>query len=450
MDATLDLLTDLAMDIRFEDLPAEVVSKTTEIFFDSLSCGIGGRGCLAAQVAAEFPAGQGGDGQGSILGLHRRCPPDLAAFWNTAMIRYLDHNDLMSAGHPSDIVGALLAVGSAVGASGKQVLSAMVIAYEVFGRIGDKILLERPTLDQGYAVTIATAAAACHLLGADREHMRHAISIAATSSVALRATRSGMLSDYKGVATSLSTRDGVFIAYLTRTGLTGPEAPFEGRHGILELVEGEAGPLELEGAGRFLILETCLKYFPTAYNMQPSVWAGLKLRELLGGPDRLASVVLHAAPFSWHESGSEPAKWDPQTRETADHSVPYVFAHALRHGEFDSSAYERAAYRDQATLTLMQQVAVEPDWERGSISPTVIGVRAVAIDVDGQEHVVEVDQPRGHHANPMTRDELSAKARMLMGPALGERTDAAIAAGWAVASFDDIGDMMAAYVVPTV
>lgn len=449
MDSTLELLTDIATDLHYDDLPPEVVAKATDILFDALACGIGGRGCLAAEVAAGYPAGDGGSGQGSILGVDRSAPPDLAAFWNTAMIRYLDHNDLMSAGHPSDIVGALISVGSAVGASGRDVLTAMVVAYEVFGRIGDRILLERPTLDQGYAVTIATAAAACRLLGVDRERVKHAISIAATSSIALRATRSGELSDYKGVATSISTRDGVFIAYLTRTGLTGPEAPFEGRHGILELVEGEAGSLDLEGPGRFLILETCLKYFPTAYNMQPSVWAGLRLRERLGGPDRLARVVLHAAPFSWHESGSEPAKWDPQTRETADHSVPYVFSHAFRHGEFDSTAYERSAYRDPATLALMQQVEVVPDWDRGSISPMVIGVRAVATDVDGEQHVVVVDEPRGHYANPMTRDELSKKARSLMGPALGDRTEAAIGAGWAVAEHTDIRDMLSHYVVPS-
>lgn len=144
-------------------------------------------------------------------------------------------------------------------------------------------------------------------------------------------------------------------------------------------------------------------------------------------------------------AGSEPEKWDPHTRETADHSVPYVFARAFRYGTIDNDAYELSAIREPATLDLMQKVEVVPDWSMGSIAPTVIGVHAEALDDEDRMHSVSITEPRGHYANPMTRDEISAKARRLMEPFLGPRTESALAAAWDVANHDSVATLLDAF-----
>ena len=437
MDESLQMLSDFAASTRFDDLPPDVVRRATEIFVDSLACAVGGRDCRSAQISSDYPSAPQSQHEGYVIGHGPIAAPDLAAFWNTAMVRYLDYNDLTSAGHPSDMVGALAAVAPTVGASGKDLITAQVIAYEVFVRLADKVLLENPSIDQGYAISVAATAGVCHLLGADADQTKHAMSIAATSGVPLRANRSGELSDYKGVATAVSVRDAVFFAYLGKGGLTGPSDPFEGRHGIMELVEGEAAPLDLEDFSQWRSVEACIKYFPMAYNMQPSVWTALELRKSIQ-PEQLAKASLHVAPFSWHESGSEPEKWDPHTRETADHSVPYVFTRALRYGTIDNDSYELAAIREPATLELMQKVEVFPDWDMGSISPTVIGARLEALDTDGQTHEVRIDKPRGHFENPMTRDEITDKAVRLVEPALGDAVDDAISTAWDVVDHDAV------------
>lgn len=425
-DQALTTLVDLADGIGRAPLPPKVEERAVNLVLDSVACGIGG---WDSPTAHAIIASMALDGVGTLpqgpaimLGSSGRAPMDLAACWNTALIRYLDFNDLTSSGHPSDMVGAMLAVGSATSASGREMLQGLVIAYEVYGRLADQILKTNKTLDQGYAVAVGTAAMTTHLLGGDEVALRHAIALAATACVPLRATRSGQLSHYKGGATAIAVRDGVFLGQLAAAGLTGPEAPFEGRHGIVELLDGEAGQLKLEGRGRWIILESCLKYFPMAYNMQPSVWAALELREVTTDLERVKEVVLMATPFSWHESGSEPEKWDPRTRETADHSIPYVFAHAFRHGTVDDAAYEPSAIRDPLTLELMRRIRVEPDWSRGGIDSGLMGVEGILTLTDESVHHVRVDEPLGHFRNPMGPEALMTKALSLLEPRLGAVT----------------------------
>lgn len=444
VDGALETLVRVALAISERGLPDDVEDRATQIFIDSVACGIGGWGCPMASAMDRVIPRDREDGPAVMLGSPVRAAADLAACWNTSLIRYLDFNDLTSSGHPSDMVGAVIAVGTATQASGRDMLTGLVIAYEVFGRLAERVLRTNKTLDQGYAIAAGTAAMTASLLGAGPEAIRHAISLAATASVPLRATRAGQLSHYKGGATAVAVRDGVFLAQLAVAGLTGPEAPFEGRHGIVELLDGEAGPLVLEEDSRWFTLECCLKYFPMAYNMQTSVWAALQLREMLPelhrNPDGVKDVLLRATPFSWHESASEPEKWDPRSRETADHSIPYVFAHAFRFGSVNSSAYEAGHYRDPETLRLMQRIRVEPDWSRGGIESGLMGVDAELTDSSGETHHVSIGDPLGHFRNPLRRDDVESKALGLMVPRLGDpRARVALARMWRLRELDTSG-----------
>src|SRR4051812_22455365 len=150
LDATLKSIVDFIMTVRSESPPAEVMDRCREILVDTLGCAIGGRDGVAAQVARSYPAAPTGE-VGAGIGSRHGAAIDIAAFWNSGMIRTLDFNDSLSGGHPSDMIGALAAMAPAANASGGAMLAAIAVAYEIYSRISTKALSRRPkTLDQGY------------------------------------------------------------------------------------------------------------------------------------------------------------------------------------------------------------------------------------------------------------------------------------------------------------
>ena len=447
MDKTLSALTDFVTTTTFDDLPERVVERAAGIVVDTLGCLVGGRDYLAVGEATALTTDEVRALEwGVAVGMPGNYPPELAAFLNTTMIRCLDFNDHLVAGHASDMIGALFAVANRPGrpSSGADLLTALVVAYEVHARVV-KIQWMNQSIDRTWSIAIGATAGVCNLLGLSAAATRNALAMAATASVGLRAARAGALSDFKATASSVSSKSGVFYALLAEAGLTGPEAPFEGRHGARELFEGEPGPIEFEPFGSaWKTLLTCNKYWPVAYGIQPAIWTAIELRDIVP-IDQVEKVVLHAAPFGWHESGHERERWDPSTRESADHSMPYAFARAYETGGVDGDAFVPSAFRNPDTLAFMQRITVEPDWDRGPKISDIVGTRAELTTKSGELHVVNVDDPIGHHSNPMTREQINAKARKLIQPVLGDRTEAALEAAWAVASAPNLDAVFAAF-----
>ena len=161
-----------------------------------------------------------------------------AAFVNTTMIRNLDFNDEYPGGHPSDCLGAFLAIAEAANADGKKLIESLVIAYELFIRLSDATGLRYKGWDQGFAVGIGVAAGVGHLLNFSRAQLAEAISIITVANVPMRNTRAGELSLWKGVATAFAARNGMFAALLAGEGMTGADKPFEGKHGLWDLITG--------------------------------------------------------------------------------------------------------------------------------------------------------------------------------------------------------------------
>ena len=155
------------------------------------------------------------------------------------MIRYLDFNDTYPGGHPSDALGPVIALADTLGSAGADLIAAVAVGYDIFIKLAMTAKLRERGWDQGFGVGLATTAAASMLLGLDQERTRHALSISAVSNVPLRATRAGQLSLWKGVATSYAAANALFGTLLAAKGMTGPEAPITGRHGLQELVSGE-------------------------------------------------------------------------------------------------------------------------------------------------------------------------------------------------------------------
>lgn len=444
MDHALEQITDFVASVRPEDIPDHVIEHVTGILVDSIACAMAARDCpgaLAAAAISDLPRGAGG----TVIGSSAVATLDMAAFWNTSMIRYLDYNDTFTGGHPSDILGALIAVAGSRRLPGRTLLAGIAVSYEVFHRISLRhrsyrkdhgALVDYLSIDQGFAVAIATAAGIAHMLEYDRAQTRTAVSLAATNGLPLRASRAGELSHYKGVATAASTRQAVFACQLAEHGLTGPSDPFEGRHGFIEIMEGQAGPMNLEPFGEWAVLRSGLKYFPATANCQIGIWAALSLREGLD-LTQVREVVLHTSRFLRHESGSEPAKWAPTTRETADHSLPYVVAVALLDGGVTLASYTDEMLSSPTVRALMQKIKVVVDEKIEAEWPGTIQIRATVTLADGTTREVHARDPKGTHRSPMNREDIKVKFRQLVKPVLGSETDAVFNLAWAIVDSDD-------------
>jgi 2-methylcitrate dehydratase len=431
VDEILESFARFASDTRFADLPEIARKAGKERVLDALGCALGAVDCETSRVgkAVAAPAA-GGNLGGRILGSRQVVAADDAAFINSCMIRDLDFNDTYPGGHPSDALGALFALAPQAGASGERLVTAAVIAYEIFIRLQMKAQLREKGWDQGFGISVGAAAGMANLLGLDYEATKHAIAITAVGNMPMRATRAGQLSMWKGAATAYSVRAAVFGVRLAAAGMTGPEAPFTGRHGLFDLI---SGPFELPKFGKeaadFFIPRAKIKYWPVVYNMQALVWAALELRRQVK-PSELAGIDVQTYWSAWHESGSEPAKWNPTTRETADHSLPYILAWVLKHGMIDHHAFVPESYLDQSLRPLMNIVTVGIDEQYEKEFPRVVSMRVTAKDKSGRSYEVKVVNPLGHEDNPVSAKDLAEKFTRLAEPRIGRQRAAAALREW--------------------
>ena len=444
MDAVTDKIANYAASTRFDHLTAEAAHAATQRLIDSIGCAVGAHDCEPALIGRRLARGQTpGKYSGRVLCFGDNLPAESAAFINTAMIRNFDFNDRYPGGHPSDCLGALLALAGSMQVDEKSLLASMIMVYEIFARLSDATTLSRRGWDQGYVIGIATAAGVCNLLKLSAEVTAHAVGIAATSNLPLRVTRSGELTPWKNVATAYAARNGLFAALLAAEGMSGPGSAFEGRNGLWEKVTGpfDLAPFPDQG-GVYLTPRVQLKYWPIETNGQAAVWAALELREKID-PMSLKEIEVFTSKFTWFEIGSEPEKWDPKTRETADHSLPYIFARALFDGPIRVSSFNDEAVRDPALRPLMQKIKVIPDDAIEALLPAKVLIRVIATTQDGARHFVEVENPLGHPDNPMQDHHIEDKFIALAEPALGkDRSRTALESWWRVKDAQHIGALM--------
>jgi 2-methylcitrate dehydratase len=445
-------LADYAVSLRFEDLPAAVVHEARRRFLDSIATAVGGmsaeafaivRRC-ALRVQGQPPATLFGGGTSSA---------EWAAFVNGLLIRYLDYNDTylsLEPAHPSDNLAAVLAAGDVARASGRDLITAAVLAYEVQCRLCDAASLRAHGIDHVTYGALSSCAAACKLLGLDAARTTHALGIAGVCNVALRQTRAGELSMWKGCAFANAARNGVFAALLAGEGLTGPAPIFEGEVGFMKLV---SGPFDLPALGGrpgphgapqpFMLTQTYIKFWPAEYHSQSTIEAALALRPEVGDPRRVRSVDIHTFNAAVDIIGKDPEKWRPQTRETADHSLPYCTAVALVDGEVTDRQFAPSRFTDPALLDFVARVRVHRDAALSARYPQATPTRLVVTLDDGRQIVKEVEFPRGHARNPMTDAEVEHKFRTLFEPRYGKaRAEEVLAACWKLESLKEAGDLL--------
>ena len=356
----------------------------------------------------------------TIFGSTHKAPIDYASFANGCHVRYLDFNDTYlskEALHPSDTIPAMIAVGEAEGVDGKKVIEGIVVAYEMAGRLADASSIRARGWDHVTYIAIASAIGAGKIMDLDVKELTHAINLAITPNIALRQTRAGELSMWKGCAAANAARNGVFAALLAKHGMTGPAPIFEGEMGFFKQVSGEFKIEKLGGIDNepFKLLETSIKYHPVEYHAMSAVDAALKLRERMGGfnIEDVEKINVETFTVSYTIIVKDPEKWDPKTRETADHSLPYIISAALLDGYIwlDTYTNERILADDVRKVMSKMTVKVNPEFDKEY--PRGIPNSIEVVLKNGEKYKETVVYPRGHFLNPMTKEELEAKFHKL-------------------------------------
>ena len=436
--------------LKFEDLPAAAVHEVKRRLIDSFGTAVGAMPSDAFAIARTCAQHVRSDPGAALLG-GGRSSVEWATFVNGLLIRYLDFNDTYLSkepAHPSDNLAPVLAVGEAVGATGRDMLTAAVLAYEIQCRLCDACSLRKQGVDHVTYGAISAAIAAGKLMGLDATKMAHAIGLAGVCNVALRQTRSGELSMWKGCAFANAARNGVFAATLAAGGMSGPAPIFEGDLGFMKLVTREpftVAPMgaEYDADERFMITDTYIKFWPAEYHSQSAIDAALQLRQQIGDVSKIAAVDIYTFEASYNIIGKYAEAWAPRTRETADHSLPYCTAVALLDGEVTLRQFDPERFTAPDVLALLTRVKVHLDDALTPRYPRGIPNRIVVTLADGGRLTKEVEFPRGHAGNPMTDAEVEAKFRALVEPTYGRpAADAVLQKCWKFEDVTNVADVL--------
>lgn len=410
-------LASFVANITISDIGEDVREKTGELLLDTIGCSV------AAFTSPPVKALRGtyGDSTGgelaTVVGTDRCTSVADAALINAAMARYLDYNDcymgVTAACHPSDHIMALLSVAEAEGASGAELVEAIVTAYEIEARGIDECPVRTNGFDYVTWGVYSSVAAAGKLMQLSEEELVNAFGIAGASNNPLYVSRRGEVSMWKGVAHAYATHNAIQACQLARNGMTGPEAIFEGPFGFFESVsDGEITFPDQPDFEDLRITGTSIKSFACGYYIHSPVTGVLQLiDEHEIDPEAIDSIRIETFE---HAAGmlATPDKWATDlNRETADHSIPYTVAVAVLEGEVTPDQYSERHLRNTSVHELMDRIEVEgaPELtDHRSQHPRHIP-SITTITADREEYKIRIDCPLGHPENPMTEEQIERK-----------------------------------------
>jgi 2-methylcitrate dehydratase len=356
-------LTDFAFHLDYASLPPAVIHGAKVRIIDTLGALIGGfhaEPCrLVRSIGAQFPNPDGA----TILGTRMKTTPDMAAFVNGTSARNLEITDAYFwpgsyGGHPSDVVTPILGCAEHAQAGGRELITSVVIGYEVFIRLCD--VFHNFAIDHTNMCCLGSALGAAKIFGLSAEQMSHTISMAVVPNVILRQVRLSHQTLWKAVATGHAGRAGVFAALLAKAGMEGPHLPFEGKAGWCDHVAMERFSLaKMGGNGTpFKILDTRIKYRSCSGNLIAPVLCAEKVSRSLKNIDDVKQVIVEVHARAKETGGTGEHTWNPQSRETADHSAPYLIAATLMDGTINYHSFDDNRLWNPALRSLMQKVEV--------------------------------------------------------------------------------------------
>ena len=448
-------LAEYASTLSFNHLPAPVVHEAKRRVLDSFACAYGALSAPPCKISRRIAEAVNSKNGATLWGTFHRTTPDLATFANGSLVRYLDFNDTYLSkepAHPSDNIPACLAVAESAHITGKRLIEAIVLAYEVQCRLCDAAALRPRGWDHVTFGAFSTSIAVAKLLNLSREKMVHAINLAGITAGALRQTRVGEVSLWKACAFANASRNAVFLTYAAREGMTGPPAMFDGEKGFMKIISGEFSVHELGGNNgcTFKILDTFIKYYPVEYHAQSAVQAALALRQQLKNtrgtfePSEVASIEIESFDVAIEIIGRDREKWHPQTRETADHSLPYCAAVALIDGKVAPPSFSPSRMKDKTLQDLIQKIRVVENKIFTARYPAAMPTRIQLTMVDGQKLAAQVDHPKGHPRRPLSDEDIEEKFHSLADRRIGKfKANQLIQQIWELEHYREMGNWIA-------
>ena len=443
-------IADWSAGLTFDDLPDDAVHQAKRFLLDSLGCALGGFRQHDVQIALEVFRENGGQGTATVIGTGHWTDPVSASFLNALMVRVMDFNDIywkQDPSHPSDLIPAALACAERADRDGRDLVVGIVLGHEFEMRLCEAAfpgIRERGWHHATLTAFVAPIVAA-KLLGLDAPRMQHAIGISGSRMATFGAVTAGKLTMMKNTVDPLATQSGVLAALLAERGYTGPEHVLEGKEGLVHCL-GPDWKLEVleQDLGRSFRIGRCgMKAFPTEALTHAPISCTLDLlREHDLRPEQVERVHIRSLARA-ADILADPSKYDPRSKETADHSLPYVIACAIAERQVTPLQFTPAKIMDPTIRAQLRKVVVVADPEIEAVFPELQRVVVTIRTADGRELSRRIDYPRGDPRNPLTDADLEEKFDALAEPVLGvERRRQVKDAVWTLERQEAVTDLM--------
>jgi len=405
----------------YDDLSEAAHQQLKIRVLDGLGCAIGAlRGEPIRLIRAQIEEFEGAR-QCTLIG-GGKAAPDRAALYNSALVRYLDFNDSYLAKgetcHPSDNLGAVLAASEYAKQSGRKLLTALAVAYQVQCRLSDVAPVRAKGFDHSTQGSYAVAAGVSKALGLDEVRTANAIAICGTAFNALRVSRTGALSHWKGLAYPNTAFACTHATFLAMRGITGPLEVFEGNKGFMDAI---AGRFRIDWSDERLerVTQTILKKYNAEIHSQSALEGILELKKEYGlKGEEIAKVEIEIFDVAYNiiGGGEEGDKTIVRTKEEADHSLPYLVAVAILDGQVMPEQYQPNRIQGQDVQTLLRKIAIKPSVDYSRRFPDEMPCRITATLRDGQRMVKEKPDYEGFRTRPMSWETVVQKFEKLAAP----------------------------------
>lgn len=444
-----------AAQLKYEQITPEAVHAAKRFLLDSCGCALGGFHHEDVEILCRTVSEFGGNGEATIWFSGQRTNAYWATLINSLAVRVMDYNDIYweaDPSHPSDLIPAATSCGEHFGRSGKDVIAGIILAYELEMRLcefGIPGIRERGWHHASLTQIASPVVAAC-MMGLSVDQTVNAIGISTCHNMTMGAVAAGKLTMMKNTVDPMATASGVLAARMARHGYIGTELIMEGKEGFCQLLGPDWDMARLtEGLGESWRITRCaFKAFPTEALTHSPISAAL---QLVKEHDIKAADVAHVRVRTIARAKdilADPTKYHPDTKETADHSLPYVVAAAIADRMITPVQFTQERIHEPNLRALFPKIEVVADTEFERQFPAK-KCSAVAITTsDGRTFEKQVDYPRGNPNNPMTDADIEEKFRALTGGVMDKAAqDRVIAAVNGLDRAHDLSEFTAAMTV---
>ena len=440
-----------AAGLQFEKISADALYQAKRFLLDSIGCALGGYQQHDVKIALEVLDEVAGPGRATVIGTGKQIDPVSASLANALMIRCMDYNDIywkQDPSHPSDIFPAAMACCERARAGGKELIVGLVLGHEFEMRLCEAAFPGIRERGWHHATLTAfvspiVAGRALHLTW---EQIQHAIGISASRHCTLGAVTAGKLTMMKNTVDPMATQSGVLAALLAEKGYSGPEHVIDGKEGLTHVFKPDWKlNLLTDGLGESWRITQCgMKAFPTEALTHTPISAVLdlvKTNDLL--PNQVEKIQIRSLARA-ADILSDPSKYDPRTKETADHSLPYVIAAALVERQVTPVQFTMEKILDAKIRAQLKKVEVVADPEIEKVFPALQRVIVNIHTTDGRTLSKQLDYPKGDPRNPLTDQEIEEKFAALADGVLSQAAQKRVKdAVWSLERVASVSDLMA-------